>query len=235
VLVFSSLDTAMAERWCLGVPDPAKSNLIHFQTPVPQDFVTKVMQQLGPNAPFGKSYQRKAIDEKEYLILEQKIGWHPNNANGDAVSFLKPEGVGQPGTWVNLSGPEWQAFKQTLNQISTAYPSVSDTGWRQAEPMVMKIPAGTATPVTLELPAGSAPGAKPNTITPFVAEGSPSEQLIYKAISPELSPFRSETRSRSATKRNSMANREIPKSPCTGLIVANRLGKWTCRGRFSAA
>ena len=165
-------NTAVAQRWFLGTPDPSQPNLIHFRTPVPQDFVTKVMQQQRSTAPLGKSYKR-SVGGTEYSILEQTIAWDPNYSL-DQVCYVTPQpggGSSVGGTWVQLSGPEWDRFKQTLAGISKDYGSGA---WREAEPMVMQIPGTTPPDVTI------------NLITPFVAADAPSEQQGYAAMSPRI-------------------------------------------------
>lgn len=167
VLVFCCANTAVAQSWFIGVPNPDQPNLLRFRTPVPQDFVAKIMQQQGAKAPYGKSYQRK-INGTNYSILEQKIGWDPPTFGRGGVSFVTPTGVGN--TWEFFTGNEWDAFKQTLVNISKTY----NGPWRQADLMVMQIPAGVPADVTI------------NLITPFVAADAPSEQAQYAALSPRI-------------------------------------------------
>ena len=95
-------NSAIAQRWFLGTPDPSQPNLIHFRTPVPEDFVTKVMQQQQSTAPLGKSYKR-TVHGAEYSILEQQIAWDPNFSL-DSVTFV----VSSPkGGETKVSGTEY--------------------------------------------------------------------------------------------------------------------------------
>jgi|GEM_PF-2948490 len=173
VLALSWLDTTMAQRWFLGIPDPGQPNLIHFRTPVPQDFVDKVMKQQSGAASAGKSYQRM-VAGTEYSVLEHQIAWNPNVQQGNSVTFVTPNASGGSsvgGSWVAFSGNEWDGFKQTLARNSTQYGAGP---WRQAHLMVMQIPGTGPADVTI------------NLITPFVAGDSTSEQLGYAAMSPRI-------------------------------------------------
>lgn len=171
--ILSPVSAQTTERWFLGVPDPANSNLIQFLTPVPQDFVTKVMQQQRNKAPLGKSYKR-SVGGTEYSILEQTIAWD-TGFSLDQVTYVTPQAGGGStvgADWVQLSGPEWEIFKQSLAAVSKQY---GDGGtWREAQPMVMQIPGTSPPHVTI------------NMITPFVAADAPSEQIGYAAMSPRI-------------------------------------------------
>lgn len=171
--ILSPVSAQSTDRWFLGVQAPANPNLIQFRTPVPQDFVTKIMQQQQSTAPLGKSYKR-SVGGTEYSILEQTIAWDPNFSL-DQVTYVTPQpggGTAVGANWVQLSGPEWDNFKQSLAAVSKQYGSGGT--WREAQLMVMQIPGTSPPDVTI------------NMITPFVAAAAPSEQKGYSAMSPRI-------------------------------------------------